>query len=936
MNGDISRQTFNPAKGYTAVVMQQGRVQLDADWNEQQAIHAHRLESALGDLVGATGALKDLAGRDGFQVFSPGAGALSVRRGVFYVDGIRSEIAADTALGAQPWPSGQSWPPPAGTYVVYLDVWQRHVSALEDPAIRESALGGPDTAARLQTLWQVKHFGVAAGSTCASALTPFNDFVRRGTVQANRPGRLAAKASAAAGTNTPCVLPPEAGYRGLENQLYRVEVHKGGPLGTARFKWSRENASVATAVVSVDPNNGLLLKVDGLGRDESLGFANNDWVEFVDDDVELSGSPRVLMQIDQVQPHASSILFKAGTQVPAIVQAKRPRLRRWDHQDPNNEGILTGTGWILLETGVQVRFEAGTFRPGDYWLIPARTATTAGGGTVEWPAPGDTPAALLEPHGTVHHYAPLAVVTVPGNGTFTVADCRRRFPALTEITASDVRYDNTPCVLPGLPAATTVQAALGALCARDEGYGIVVSPAAGWQQSLLSRLDPVKAAGAYVRFRPGDFPTAQTVVLAGTGHLTVDGGGLASRLAASGSECVLRFEGWASVTVRNLYAEGQTLGAEDNLQGVLSFMGCRQVLVEDCTLRTASGTRRASSCVWVFNHPSTPTTAVRVRGCRMEVGNIQVGVLVVDATRVTVEDNEIRGPATPAVALTPQQLSDPYYLRWLERALVNRLYASGVNPPAATDLVTIAVANVTLRFHSIPTLVSAWQTIANDAVTIGPAPDLSTHDRRYAWLRSVIAAVIATPARRSKYAGLVSYVNALSAQNIPAASQGVVVGGLVAREVRVLNNSMSRVGQGVHVGLGSRELNLTGQRAGVVTVSGNTIEGWASPASPFERFGIYVSGCESVRVERNDLQVFRPGSVPATRVEGVRLRGVLGRVALVRDNQLTSYTVGVAALPAAGPLPPQRRWAITDNVCSGAQNTVVDPGGVFTKTGNVP
>ncbi|HEU0079314.1 MAG TPA: DUF6519 domain-containing protein, partial [Longimicrobiaceae bacterium] len=626
------------------------------------------------------------------------------------------------------------------------------------------------------------------------------------------------------------------------------------------------------------------------------GFANNDWVEFVDDDVELSGAPRVLMQIDQVQPHASSILFKVGTQVPAIVQAKRPRLRRWDHQDPSNEGVLTGTGWTQLENEVYVRFEAGAFRPGDYWLIPARTATTAGGGTVEWPAPGDTPAALLEPHGTIHHYAPLAVVTVVGNGSFTVTDCRRRFPALTEITASDVRYDNTPCVLPGLPAATTVQAALGALCARDEGYGILVSPGAGWPQSLLSRLDPVKAAGAFVRFRPGDFPTAQTVVLAGTGHLTVDGGGLVSRLVASASECVLRFEGWASVTVRNLYAEGQTVGAEDDLQGVLSFVGCKQVLVEDSTLRTAGGPRRASSCVRVLNAPSTPTTAVRVRGCRLEVGNTQVGVLVVDAGRVTVEDNEVRGPSGGAVALTAQQLSDPHYLRWLERALVNRLYGAGITPPPATDLVTITVSGVTMRFHSIPTLVSAWQTIANDAVQLGPVPNLTTHDRRYAWLRSVISAVIATPERRSKYAALVTYINSLNSQNLPAASQGVVVGGTVAREVRVLNNSMSRVGQGVHVGLGSSD--LANHRAGVVTVSGNTIEGWASPASPFERFGIYVSGCESVRVERNDLQVFRPSGIPAPRVEGVRLRGVLGRVALVRDNQLTNYTVGVAAYTA--------------------------------------
>ena len=31
----------------------------------------------------------------------------------------------------------------------------------------------------------------------------------------------------------------------MENQLYRVEVHDPGELGSATFKWSRENASIA-------------------------------------------------------------------------------------------------------------------------------------------------------------------------------------------------------------------------------------------------------------------------------------------------------------------------------------------------------------------------------------------------------------------------------------------------------------------------------------------------------------------------------------------------------------------------------------------------------------------------------------------------------------------------------------------------------------------
>ena len=38
MKGDFTRFSFDPAKHYSGVRMQQGRVQLDADWNEQQSI----------------------------------------------------------------------------------------------------------------------------------------------------------------------------------------------------------------------------------------------------------------------------------------------------------------------------------------------------------------------------------------------------------------------------------------------------------------------------------------------------------------------------------------------------------------------------------------------------------------------------------------------------------------------------------------------------------------------------------------------------------------------------------------------------------------------------------------------------------------------------------------------------------------------------------
>src|SRR5699024_5941958 len=70
----------------------------------------------------------------------------------------------------------------------------------------------------------------------------------------------------------PCVVDPAGGYRGLENRLYRVEVHEGGRVGAAtppRFKWSRDNASVAASVQSITkrPGGRSVLAVDTPGRD---------------------------------------------------------------------------------------------------------------------------------------------------------------------------------------------------------------------------------------------------------------------------------------------------------------------------------------------------------------------------------------------------------------------------------------------------------------------------------------------------------------------------------------------------------------------------------------------------------------------------------------------------------------------------------------------
>ena len=52
MKGDFTRDTFDRAKHFSRVLMQQGRVQLDADWNEQTSILLHYLRTLAGDILG--------------------------------------------------------------------------------------------------------------------------------------------------------------------------------------------------------------------------------------------------------------------------------------------------------------------------------------------------------------------------------------------------------------------------------------------------------------------------------------------------------------------------------------------------------------------------------------------------------------------------------------------------------------------------------------------------------------------------------------------------------------------------------------------------------------------------------------------------------------------------------------------------------------------
>ncbi|HEX6641785.1 MAG TPA: DUF6519 domain-containing protein, partial [Thermoanaerobaculia bacterium] len=109
---------------------------------------------------------------------------------------------------------------------------------------------------------------------------------------------------------------------------------------------------------------------------------------------------------------------------------KNPRLRLWQ----SGETQLGNGAFVVLEDGVEVRFEAGNYRTGDSWTIPARTAISDETGHIEWPTDGVGNALALPAEAIVHHFAPLATIDATGKVTH---DCR---PLFAPITAPDLFY----------------------------------------------------------------------------------------------------------------------------------------------------------------------------------------------------------------------------------------------------------------------------------------------------------------------------------------------------------------------------------------------------------------------------------------------------------------------------------------------------------------
>ncbi len=494
MKGDFSRLTGLNAKRkhYNGVLKQQGRVQLDSDWNELISIISHQRKIRTIDTIGHCGAPIH---NSGYQILHPGGGFadLLIATGRFYaggllcettpssklpineitgtedilvddtkIDGIEIEVGHWVQIKTDEDPIGvigqitsvtfgelrigsdisslvgdlhpylrrlvlyseQSDFPGSGAYQVvsgqtdllYLDVWERHITPIEDGLLREVALGGPDTDTRSKVIAQVKTLTDVGNVNCEDEIDDWHNLKKLPN------GRMTTRLVVPADPIDPCQLGESGGFLGLENHLYRVEIHEVS--GGATFKWSSNNAAYAYAIKEFfedAPGNVVKINLQQNGKDDILKIKQQDWIEVSGDETDLnSGTAGTLVKVLEVD----GTWLTLDTNVFAHIGEGSTKVRRWDisNQRPDvTTAIVSGTGF-QLEDGIEIEFSGSDFNVGAYWVFSARTLT----GEIE----------ILDreaPLGIKHHYCKLGLVTGLPDGNVEIEDCRPEFPPLTEL-----------------------------------------------------------------------------------------------------------------------------------------------------------------------------------------------------------------------------------------------------------------------------------------------------------------------------------------------------------------------------------------------------------------------------------------------------------------------------------------------------------------------
>jgi hypothetical protein len=628
---DISRVNYDPKKHYTSVRLQQGRVLDSDDWNELERMDKELLRRTKVDIIGPYGTPDN-----GFNIVNPYllTGNLinfEIEPGSIYLGGHRIDLETRQEFRYQS-DGLQLLPTHFGNLngirqdMVYLEVWQQGVSAVEDEALFERALGGPDTSTRVRNFWQVKVFPDVNTRNCEVAWESFK--LSNPTINEEHERVTDAKLTVSFSTNIGpgqdlCAPSGIAGYLGAENQAIRIQL-----TGPDTFTWGFNNAAPLYRAEFVDDSTIKLLTAP---KDAYHWPSSNKVVEILPWSAVLPNGEHIadecghLTRVSTVNPDPEKMEFSIinpitphqdfgkvwGQTTPAYIY-----VRFWERDD-NQTGtphisFTPGTSVNLGNTGLAVTFSGTQFHKADHWVIAARPETP------DLVVPWDLLTGA-SPHGVRRFFAPLAIIEWADQGGpeilgQVVHDCRPFFWPLTHLS----------------------------------GCCINVHP----RMNLQGIIDQIpKGQDICLCFGQGTYTTDQPIVIIDKGNVTLKGCGKGSLVHTTNAESAVFIENCKDVSISDMAflssASGEPRSDNDpfrHLNGTLTIHGCHNILIQHiCASCTFSTTSRRQAAAITIKHRGGERNilSTTIRDSEIIVGNNNNGILVVNPQKLIIENNNV-------------------------------------------------------------------------------------------------------------------------------------------------------------------------------------------------------------------------------------------------------------------------------------------------------
>lgn len=1018
MGSDRARISFDPTRGYRSVVAQQGRVTLEADLNEQSSIQSEALRIETINLIGPAGTPEPL----GYEV-SVASGAITVAPGTMYVGGWRMISEKTVPLAQQPQWLDQPAPPAAaaGNSVVALLVTEQFISATEDQALREVALGGPDTAARTKLIQHFVEIPVDASDCVAaegilrkSLLSTMGLVLHPATLELGFDATLQVDPFTTSQQTDPCCPPAQGGYLGADNQLVCVTVASLGNSPTLLWGWNNASflyrAEVINSAASPPSTaSSPILQLSPAPVDAAHCPQPGQVVEILqtttvlgypDDHNYVAAQQGLLVTLGTGTIYDSStqqLTLPSGTTLPTDPNTLFVRL--WQAEVPFTPGQsqqLDSVSGLTVTVNIKA-LPTAPLQARPFWCFAARPNTP------QQVYPQRYLDGPQQPDGPRQWLCDLAIVGQNANNGLTiVADCRKPFSPLTELG------DCTCC-------------------------NLVLDPSTNWLSTLNVALNDTTKAALSICFMPGEFNVTSKITFTSK-TVKITGAGDGTLITGTNLEAVLEFDQCNDVNLSDFAVAAGTAGYQTNnaasalkgLQGAVTLRDCLLVDIERITVTCADADLRAASCLAVYNTAPASNSdrieivyngpsldsfkVVRVSNSRFVAGYNQVGILMVNADCTLIEGNVIYNQRAPLKLGIKDLASHPAIRARLAKNLLHSMTITDTAPPttkkakkrllrkqrkaAGTSVATEAAKSITARPDAAPVPQAGTPLETTPAVTHSPpispiatpnvesasgaAPAtqprvdlaivktklptinlgalnlshisntfgnlklefISSSKLTNAWTNALRTAGLTAASTAGQLHTAVkaivksaftsvetlpiafnNYVNALLPQLYSTSSQGIVVAGNVANNIRILNNTIEGAVQGIHVGLGDMKASpvVTRLASTQVQIRGNTVNILLTPETNGGRHGIFLSSVTSGIISDNHLTLQRTENAGQD-IYGIKVVGVFGLRVLIERNAMFNFSSGIYVQPESGSSQSASLWKASDNASTSANH----------------